>query len=207
MLLKVKQTKRQRNLKSSACPWLLLHCCTLTKPLLLILCWIQKGLELQLVEHISLQCVIAVFLLLHLEDVILLYLALYNCFVCVDSSRHSSQSVTKSHSVWRQDPSVLEGTNWTQWNHHTIRGTIIRHSKNIHCCRHHIIQWENCVNQDSVYLCHTTDQLQRLAFIWPFGASPAARTDSVSALKRHPSPVVSAPPGCHVPALYTRVHL
>lgn len=53
----------------------------------------------------------------------------------------------------------------------------------------------------------STDQLQRPAFVRPFGASPETRPHSVSAIKRHLSPVFPAPPGRHIPALYTSVHL
>lgn len=44
--------------------------------------------------------------------------------VCVDSSWCSSQSVSESDSVWRQDSSILEGTIWTQRDHHTVWGTV-----------------------------------------------------------------------------------
>lgn len=53
----------------------------------------------------------------------------------------------------------------------------------------------------------STDPLQWGAFVWPLGASPAAGAYSVSALQRHPSPVLSAPPRRHLPAPHPRLHL
>ena len=53
--------------------------------------------------------------------------------MCVNSSRLSSQSVSQSHSIWRPNSSLLEGTDWTQRNHHTVWGTTTRSRGNNNC--------------------------------------------------------------------------
>ena len=83
--------------------------------------------------------------------------------VCINSSRSSSQSVSTSNSIWRQNSSLLEGTIWTQRNHHTIWGTIQSNSRNNHCCCVCIswaeeespqLSWTTCKTQFSVSLSH-----------------------------------------------------
>lgn len=96
--------------------------------------------------------------------------------VDITSSRSCSQSVFKSFSIWRQHPTLLEETLWTQWNHHTIWGNLNYRQKST------ALIIGKHLETNVLSLSTLTDQLLWPAFFWPFVSSWSVSTNSVPAL-------------------------